>query len=162
MKDIVTERREADTPQGCEFARRLETMPPDHAADELFDMYSLCWDDDLAEEITCELGVRFEAAKLTAAEIIRKRPQPRPVLDGDDDFLSGYLIPEGSVDDERRVLQNTILLVSSSVESGRDDRSGRFYQDDADQSWNAAAVPNDRGRKNIPVACLRADPTMAG
>ena len=40
MKDIVTERREADTPQGCEFARRLETMPPDHAADELLDMYS--------------------------------------------------------------------------------------------------------------------------
>ena len=53
------------------------------------------------------------------------------------------------------------MLVSSSVESGRDDRSGRFYQDDADRSWNAAAVPTDRGRKNIPVACLRADPTMA-
>lgn len=73
MKTILTVRREAGSDRGIEYARRLETMPPADAADELFDMYMLCADEDLPYEMRNELGVRFSAAENIGAEIVRKR-----------------------------------------------------------------------------------------
>jgi hypothetical protein len=73
MKDILTARREAGTPRGIEYANRLEAMPPDQAADEIYDMFELCADEDLDYEISCDLQLHPKAAKQIAIAIVRKR-----------------------------------------------------------------------------------------
>ena len=73
MKDILTARREAGTSRGVEYANRLEAMPPDQAADEIYDMFQLCADEDLDYEISCDLQLHPEAATQIAIAIVRKR-----------------------------------------------------------------------------------------
>jgi hypothetical protein len=68
-------RREAGTEAGIEYAARLTTMPPDAAAKEIHDMFALCFDEDLADDIACDLQLPFEAAKPIAEAIIRLRTQ---------------------------------------------------------------------------------------
>ena len=71
MKDSLTLRREAGTPRGVEFAQHLEALSPEDAADEIFDAFRLCADEDLAYEIRGDLGVRN--AEAIALAIARRR-----------------------------------------------------------------------------------------
>jgi len=71
MKDYLTMRRDAGTPRGNEFARRLDAMSPQDAADELYDAVRLCADEDLVCEIRDDF--RVENAELIAAAILRRR-----------------------------------------------------------------------------------------
>ena len=73
MKDILTARREAGTPRGVEYANRLAAMPPDEAGDEIYDMFALCADEDLADEISGDLQLHPKAATRIAIAIVRKR-----------------------------------------------------------------------------------------
>ena len=83
MKDILTARREAGTPCGIEYANRLEAMPPDEAADEIYDMVCLCADEDLGYEISCDLQLHPKAAAQIAIAIERKRAAESTSSDDD-------------------------------------------------------------------------------
>lgn len=48
-------------------------MPPDQAADEIFDMLALCADEDLAYDISLDLQIQPAAAQRIAQAIVRKR-----------------------------------------------------------------------------------------
>ena len=48
-------------------------MPPDQAADEIFDMFALCVDADLAFNISLDLQIHPAAAERIAQAIVRKR-----------------------------------------------------------------------------------------
>ena len=58
---------------GDEYAARLAAMPPDAAAEEIYQMFALCFDDDLAEDISCDLQLPYKAAERIAQAIIRRR-----------------------------------------------------------------------------------------
>jgi hypothetical protein len=73
MKDYPTARSEAGSPRGIEYANRLAAMSPAEAADELFDMFALCADEDLRYDIAQDLELNPTVARQIAAEIIRKR-----------------------------------------------------------------------------------------
>ena len=73
MKTYLQARREAGTPRGSEYAARLAAMPPDHAADEILDMFVLCADEDLATDIAIGLQIHPAAAERIAQAIMRKR-----------------------------------------------------------------------------------------
>jgi len=92
MKDILTARREAGTPCGIEYANRLEAMPPDEAADEIYDMFCLCADEDLGCEISCDLQLHPKAATQIAIAIERKRAAESTSSDDDPlDWPENYL-----------------------------------------------------------------------
>jgi hypothetical protein len=92
MKDILTARREAGTPCGIEYANRLEAMPPDEAADEIYDMFCLCADEDLGYEISCDLQLHPKAAAQIAIAIERKRAAESTSSDDDPlDWPENYL-----------------------------------------------------------------------
>jgi len=59
--------------RGGEYAVRLAAMPPDQAADEIFDMFALCVDADLAFNISLDLQIHPAAAERIAQAIVRKR-----------------------------------------------------------------------------------------
>lgn len=67
-------RSEAGTPAGIEYAARLAAMPPDDAAKEIYDMFALCFDEDLEEEIFGDLQLPSGVAEIAEA-IIRLRTQ---------------------------------------------------------------------------------------
>ena len=73
MKDYLTARREAGTARGDEFVERLTRIPPSEAADEIMDMFSLCADEDLVSEISCDLQMPPWDVRPIAAEIVRRR-----------------------------------------------------------------------------------------
>jgi hypothetical protein len=68
-------RNEAGTKAGDEYAARLAAMPPDDAAKAICDMFGLCFDEDLAGEISGDLQLPYEAAEPIAEAIIRQRAQ---------------------------------------------------------------------------------------
>ena len=68
-------RNEAGTKAGDEYAARLAAMPPDNAAKEIYDMFALCFDEDLEGEIFGDLQLPHEAAGPIAEAIIRLRSQ---------------------------------------------------------------------------------------
>jgi hypothetical protein len=73
LKSYLNARAEAGTPRGIEFARRLEAMPAADAADEIMEMFALCADEDLADEIACDLQFHRSVGALIAAEIVKRR-----------------------------------------------------------------------------------------
>jgi hypothetical protein len=70
-------RREVGTPEGDAFADKLAAMSPIEAALEIYGMFLLCFDDDLAGEIACDLGLYSDkypgVAEKIALAIIAKR-----------------------------------------------------------------------------------------
>jgi hypothetical protein len=68
-------RNEAGTKAGDEYAARLAAMPPDDAAKEIYEMFALCFDKDLAVDISEDLQLPYEAAKRIAEAIVRQRAQ---------------------------------------------------------------------------------------
>jgi hypothetical protein len=68
-------RREAATPTGIEYAARLAAMPPDDAARELYNMFALCFDEDLKEDTSCDLQLPYTVAAPIAEAIICLRTQ---------------------------------------------------------------------------------------
>ena len=51
-------------------------MAPEEAADELFDMFSLCAAEDLALQIAEDLQLKPATARRIAAEILSRRGSP--------------------------------------------------------------------------------------
>ena len=78
MKDYLAARQEAGSARGIEYAHRLETMPPLEAADELYDMFCLCADEDLAIQIAEDLEISREASRRISAEILKIRSEHFP------------------------------------------------------------------------------------
>jgi hypothetical protein len=76
MKTMLTVRWQAGSPRGIEFANRLQAMAPEEAADELFDMFSLCAAEDLALQIAEDLQLKPATARRIAAEILSRRGSP--------------------------------------------------------------------------------------
>jgi len=73
VKTYLTARREAGSPRGIEYAKRLAAMSPAEAVDEIADTFALCADEDLAEEIPCDLQLDPAAAKRIAREVVKMR-----------------------------------------------------------------------------------------
>jgi hypothetical protein len=73
MKDLLTARREAGTPRGIEYASRLAAMPPAEAATEIYDMFELAADEDVAGEMILDLQIHPHAAERIAVAVMRKR-----------------------------------------------------------------------------------------
>jgi hypothetical protein len=73
VKTYLTARREAGSPRGIEYAKRLVAMSPADAADEIADMFALVVAEDLAEEIYWDLQLDLAAAKRIAQEIAKRR-----------------------------------------------------------------------------------------
>jgi hypothetical protein len=70
-------RREAGTKAGNEYAARLAAMLPEDAAKEIYDMFALCFDEDLAEEIFYDLQLPSGAAEIAEAIIRLRRAKNR-------------------------------------------------------------------------------------
>jgi hypothetical protein len=68
-REYVARRAEAGTPEGKAYTARLESLPPAEAAAEIGEMFVLCAPEDLASEISCDLQMDPEKARLIACEL---------------------------------------------------------------------------------------------
>ena len=71
--EYLAARRAAGTREGIAYAQRLEAMSPAGAAAEIAGMFCLCADEDLREDIACDLQLNRQSAERIAVEIRRGR-----------------------------------------------------------------------------------------
>ena len=76
-RECLAWRTEAGSPEGREFAARLESMPPAEAADVIRPCFALCATEDLAGEIAGDLQLDPEVAEAIARENSSDAPAPR-------------------------------------------------------------------------------------
>jgi hypothetical protein len=108
MKTYLDASRDVGTPRGDEYAARLAAMPPDEAADEIFDMFALCLDEDLPLEIY-NLVLNGPAADRIALAVCRKRwahHEPPDVAEVVSDMLREC---EGDADTAAGMLDDAVM-----------------------------------------------------
>jgi hypothetical protein len=68
-REYVARRAAAGTPEGKAYTARLKALPPAEAAAEIGEMFALCAPEDLADEISIDLQLDPETARLIAREL---------------------------------------------------------------------------------------------